>query len=110
MNRAWCIPSAELKRSIVLAGEDTNNKNRATNHEDLLIHQLTATRIDMEAEAVDSVYLDAGIGETELLVPDGWIHAERSFLVGSETSWRRGPGDAQVHVDVGVGEIVVRLD
>jgi hypothetical protein len=66
--------------------------------------------LDMEAEAVDSVYLDAGIGETELLVPDGWIHAERSFLVGSETSWRRGPGDAQVHVDVGVGEIVVRLD
>jgi hypothetical protein len=64
----------------------------------------------MPAESVNSIYLDTGIGETELLVPEGWVRAERSFLVGSETSWRDGPGDARVHVDVGVGEIVVRLD
>lgn len=65
--------------------------------------------IDMPARAVSSVYLDTGIGETELLVPEGWIRSERSFLLGSETSWRHGPGAARVHVDVGVGEIVVRL-
>jgi hypothetical protein len=66
--------------------------------------------VDMPGKAVNSVYLDAGIGETELLAPEGWVRAERSFLVGSETNWRHGPGDARVHIDVGVGEIVVRLD
>ncbi len=67
-------------------------------------------RIDLELADFASVQLDAGIGETELLVPDGWIEGDRSFLVGSESHWRDGPGESRVRVDVGVGEAVVRLD
>ncbi len=66
--------------------------------------------VDLPADAVKSVYLDAGIGETELLVPDGWVRAERSFLIGSECSWRHGSGESRIHVEVGVGEAVVRLE
>jgi hypothetical protein len=66
--------------------------------------------VDLPLEAVSSIHLDAGIGETELLVPDGWVEASRSFLIGSECRWRDGPGEARVRVDVGVGEAVVRLE
>jgi hypothetical protein len=66
--------------------------------------------VDLPVSAVKSVSLDAGIGEAELLVPEGWVEGERSFLVGSECSWRDGPGEARVHVEVGVGEVVVRLE
>lgn len=66
--------------------------------------------VDLPVEAVRSVYIDAGIGETELLVPAGWVQASRSFLIGSECRWRDGPGEARIRVDVGVGEAVVRLD
>jgi hypothetical protein len=66
--------------------------------------------VDLPVGAVKSVSLDAGIGETELLVPDGWVEGERSFLVGSECSWREGLGKARIHVEVGVGEAVVRLE
>lgn len=66
--------------------------------------------VDLDARTVKTVYLDAGIGETELLVPDGWVQGERSFLIGSECSWRDGDGEARVHVEVGVGEAVVRLE
>jgi len=66
--------------------------------------------VDMSVDAVRSVFLDAGIGETELLGPKGWVRDERSFFIGSESSWRDGPGEARVHVEVGVGEASVRLD
>lgn len=66
--------------------------------------------VDLPVEVVKTVYLDAGIGETELLVPDGWVQGERSFLIGSECSWRDGKGEARVRVEVGVGEAVVRLE
>ena len=66
--------------------------------------------VDLLAAEVNSVFLDAGIGETELRVPDGWVRDERSFLVGSESSWRNGLGEARINIDVGVGEVVVRLD
>lgn len=66
--------------------------------------------VNLPAAAVKSVYLDAGIGETELLVPDGWVEGERSFLIGSECSWREGIGTSRVHVEVGVGEAVLRLE
>jgi len=65
--------------------------------------------VDLPVEAVRSVSIDAGIGETELKVPDGWVRGERSFLIGSESSWRDGTGQARVRVEVGVGEAVVRL-
>ncbi|MDH3402144.1 MAG: hypothetical protein OEP45_00910 [Acidobacteriota bacterium] len=66
--------------------------------------------VELAARFVRSVHVDAGIGDTELLVPDGWVDGERSFLIGSEASWRDGTGAARIYVDVGVGEAVVRLD
>lgn len=66
--------------------------------------------VDLEVGFVHSVYVDAGIGDTELLVPDGWVDCERSFLIGSEARWRDGPGEARIQVEVGVGEVSVRLD
>ncbi len=45
---------------------------------------------NLPLEAIRSVYLDAGIGETELLAPDGWIQGDRSFLIGSESHWSDG--------------------
>lgn len=66
--------------------------------------------VDVPVAVVGTVTMDAGIGETELLVPAGWVRDERSFLVGSESSWRDGSGSARINVEVGVGEGVVRLD
>ncbi len=66
--------------------------------------------VDLEVDYVRTVEVEAGIGDTELLVPDGWIDGERSFLIGSESHWRDGPGEARIDVEVGVGEAAVRLD
>lgn len=61
-------------------------------------------------DAIRSVSLAAGIGETSLHLPVGRHTSERSHLVGSETDWREGPGQANLDAEVGVGEVNVRLD
>lgn len=88
-------------------GEITIDGLRGDLMVDLGVGEVT---VDLPLAAVRSVHLDAGVGETELLAPDGWVQGDRSFLVGSESSWSGGPGQARVRVDVGVGEAVVRLE
>lgn len=61
-------------------------------------------------DAIHTVSLVAGIGETNLHLPVGRYTSERSRLVGSETDWREGPGQADLDAEVGVGEVNVRLD
>lgn len=61
-------------------------------------------------DAVRAASLAAGIGETNLHLPAGRYTGERSHLVGSETDWREGPGQADLDAEVGVGEVNVRLD
>jgi hypothetical protein len=65
--------------------------------------------IEAPGRGFGSAALDAGIGEATLRTPDGWIEGDRSFLVGSEVSWRRGTGRDRIRADVGIGEIEVRL-
>jgi hypothetical protein len=65
--------------------------------------------IAMPAAAVRTMRLDVGVGDANARFPDGWAEGSRSFLVGSEIHWDDGPGDARVQVDLGVGEIEVRL-
>jgi hypothetical protein len=65
--------------------------------------------VTMPAERVHAVRLDAGVGETSLRLPGHWVDERRSLLVGSELQWDEGRGDADVWVDVGVGEATVRL-
>jgi hypothetical protein len=65
--------------------------------------------IEAPGRGFGSAALDAGIGEATLRTPDGWIEGDRSFLIGSEVSWRRGSGRDRIRADVGIGEIEVRL-
>jgi hypothetical protein len=57
-----------------------------------------------------SVTLDAGVGEVELFGTDEPVEQRRSMLVGSETHWDAGEGDARVFLEVGVGEISVWME
>jgi hypothetical protein len=68
-------------------------------------------RLRLDAAAVGSVYLDAGIGESALYGPsDAEARSSRPFLVGSELAWEEGAGGSEVVVDLGIGEIAVHLD
>ncbi len=66
-------------------------------------------RLDLPARSFESASLDAGIGESSLRTPDGWIEGDRSFLIGSEVGWDDGPGESHLRADVGIGEIEVRF-
>ena len=79
--------------------------------QDLRVH-LGAGDIDirMAENDVRSVDLSAGVGEANLRRAHGRVEAERSHLIGSAVHWNRGPGDAEVDVHVGAGDIEVRLD
>lgn len=64
--------------------------------------------VRMAADDVAEVIMDAGIGESSLRAPD--VRRGASGLFVSETSWKDGPGEARVRVDLGIGEIDVRLN
>lgn len=63
--------------------------------------------LTMLAEDVGRVALDTGIGETSLRTPDG--RTGSSGLFTSEVDWPGAAGEARVRVDLGIGEIDVRL-
>lgn len=67
-------------------------------------------RVEMARAKVGSVSLDAGIGEAELRGTGERIEGRRSLLIGSEVYWEDGPGQARIEIEVGVGEITLRLD
>lgn len=61
----------------------------------------------MSADDVDSVNLDTGIGEASLRTPSG--NSEAAGLFANEVAWKKGNGEATIKVDLGIGEIDVRL-
>lgn len=63
--------------------------------------------LNMLAEDVGRVALDTGIGETSLRTPNG--RTGSSGLFTSEVDWPGATGEARVRVDLGIGEIDVRL-
>lgn len=63
--------------------------------------------VRMSAADVAEVVMDAGIGESSLRAPD--VRRGASGLFVSETAWRDGRGEARIRVDLGIGEIDVRL-
>ena len=63
--------------------------------------------VDMPSPAVRSVELDAGVGDADLRV-DG-RRMEGSGFIGKSLSWSAGKGSARIKVEVGVGDVGVRL-
>jgi hypothetical protein len=57
--------------------------------------------------AVASVELETGVGDAKLELPSGG--PEASGFVGKELSWNEGKGPSRWHLEVGVGELEVRL-
>ena len=73
---------------------------------DLGIGQASLT---LPERAVRAVYLDTGIGESKVWGSEGTVSESRPFLIGSEVEWESGPGQAEIVVDLGIGEIWVDL-
>jgi hypothetical protein len=71
---------------------------------DLGVGEVTVT---MAESAVALVDLDVGVGEADLSTPHG-RHAGKGWIA-KELHWRKGPGNAEVRIDCGVGEIRVAL-
>jgi len=71
---------------------------------DLGVGQLNVT---LPQEAVHSVYLDTGIGESSLLA--GGHRYEHGGLISRAVRWSEGSGHAKVRLDCGVGEIQASL-
>ncbi len=63
--------------------------------------------VTMAESAVALVDLDVGVGEAGLSTPRG-RHEGKGWLA-KELHWRKGPGNAEVKIDCGVGEIRVAL-
>jgi hypothetical protein len=66
--------------------------------------------LSIPESAVKSVYLDTGIGESQIWGSDGRVDSSRPFLIGSEVEWDSGDGTSEVIVDLGIGEVSVHLD
>ncbi len=64
--------------------------------------------VEMTADAVRSVDLDAGVGSADLRV--GGEHYNGSGFIGKSLSWSDGKGSARVKIEVGVGQVKVRLN
>jgi hypothetical protein len=65
--------------------------------------------VEMDAEFVQSVSLDSGIGESSVAFDGQHISGKRSFL-GDEVRWSEGEGNARIRIDLGIGAIDVDLD
>lgn len=74
---------------------------------DLGVGELT---IDTEPDHLLSISLDVGVGDAQIYSNAKRLEGRRSFLIGSEVYWAEGKGDKRIKVDVGVGEVTVRLD
>ena len=61
----------------------------------------------MRQEDVGHLSMDTGIGESSLLTPAG--RSESAGLFTRELQWDRGQGEARIRIDLGIGEVDVRL-
>jgi hypothetical protein len=66
--------------------------------------------LSLPESAVKAVYLDTGIGESQIWGSQGRVDSTRPFFIGSEVVWESGGGRSEVVVDLGIGEISVHLD
>lgn len=60
--------------------------------------------------AFHSAEIELGVGESELSVDGVTIDGDSFLFIGGETEWHKGRGESQLKVEVGVGEVSVRLD
>jgi hypothetical protein len=67
-------------------------------------------RVNAPAERTGRVRLGAGVGDASLRGPAGKIEGRRSLLVGAKLEWEEGRGTSRVDIDLGVGDVSVRLD
>ncbi|MGK2855679.1 MAG: hypothetical protein ACSLFQ_00590 [Thermoanaerobaculia bacterium] len=62
------------------------------------------------SNAFHSAEIELGVGESELSVDGTSIVGNSFFFIGGETEWHKGSGESRLRVEVGVGEVSVRLD
>ena len=67
-------------------------------------------RIAIAEAAVADVSLDVGVGEANLLPRPTGTRSSRFLFLGNEIDWREGSGSSQVTVEIGVGEVTVKLE
>ena len=67
-------------------------------------------KIWQSPDAVKAISLEVNVGEAAILGGAEDASDRRSFLVGSEVFWDKGPGEARIDVDVGVGEVALWLE
>lgn len=105
--------------SLAIAGIDARSLDVRLKAGELRIREGTAcprvdvlagdVRVELPEPLMGSVHVDAGIGDAELITPDGRSRGHRSWLIGSEVDWDRGSGDCDADIDVQVGEVRVEL-
>ncbi len=61
----------------------------------------------MREADVGRLSMDTGIGESSLVTPTG--RSESAGLFTRELRWDQGKGEAQIRIDLGIGEVGVRL-
>ncbi len=66
--------------------------------------------VQIAEREVGSVRLDVGVGGADLAPRQQDVASSGFLFLGKELEWRHGIGEAQVLVDVGVGEVDVRLN
>lgn len=67
-------------------------------------------RARLPKSSVGEAFIDVGVGQVRVLGSDGQPDTRRSFLVGTDVHWDDGPGKAELDIEVGVGEVTVRLE
>lgn len=67
-------------------------------------------RARMAKGSIGEAFIDVGIGQVRVLGADGQPDERRSLLMGTDVRWDDGPGKSELDIEVGVGEVTVRLD
>ena len=65
-------------------------------------------RVDSQAKYYATIELDSGVGAARISSNIGQVKSHRAMI--SETATWSGPGQYKMQIDVGVGEVSVRLD
>lgn len=66
--------------------------------------------IRLPEASVGEAFVDVGVGQIHFFGSGNKLDGHRSFLVGNEIHWSDGAGDAAIDIEVGVGDVTVRLE